>query len=1366
MATKKRKSARPQGTHSETVPPPSQPPDESAAQNCPVVGIGASAGGLEAMSDVLRELPDDTGFAIVFIQHLDPKHTSMLSELLGRATSMPVQQLADNTRAEANRVYVIAPNTSVSIHKSVLYLNPRDPTTPHMPIDSFFRSLAEDQGSKAIGVVLSGTASDGTLGLKAIKEGGGITLAQDPETAKYDGMPRSAIVAGCVDSALSPKAIAGELVRLCRHPYIRTAPVQDVPENDKAFDEILGMLRAAKGVDFSHYKPGTVRRRTLRRMAIHRLESPDQYARHLRNNREELDLLFNDILIHVTSFFREAATFTGITTHVLPSILRGRSSDEPVRVWVPGCATGEEAYSVAICILEYMRQTGQELAVQLFGTDLSDVALEQARAGIYPLSIEADVSPERLRRFFVPTNGMYQIARSVRDLCIFARQNVTKDPPFSKLDLITCRNLLIYLGHTLQSKVMRLFHYALKLNGYLVLGASETVGDANELFAPVDRQHKIYSRKSTPAMVTSEFGGYEEPEPHEHPSRPLEPPAMPDHEKRIDQMILANFSPPAVVVDGELRVLQFRGDSSEYLRHASGSASLNLTKLARGTLAAEVRKLASAPELKNGQVKSKPVSWSTEEAEKKVIISMVQVQRAPEPQYLVVFEEVAAQGHPAKRAPDGKSAAAEPRAGARVKELEEEMASTKRYLHSVIEDQEAATEELKSAHEEVQSANEELQSTNEELLTAKEELQSTNEELTTVNDEMQSRNAELQQINNDLTNLLSSVNIPIVMLGNDLRIRRFTPQAEKVLSLLVTDVGRPVSDFRLKINVPDLVQLCQEVIDRLVPREREVQDAGGRHYSMWVRPYHTADNRIDGVVLALFDITERKQSAEARFKRLFEAARDGIIIAEAESGEILDSNPAIAKMFGYSRGDLVGMKFIETGLFRDTEFAASVQAELRERESVERSMELTTATGESTAVDIAASLYTEGERTVIQFNIRDVSARRRIEEQAQRSQEELRETQKMEAVGRLAGGVAHEFNNILTAVVGYADLLRHRVGEDQSAAGMVDQIRAGAERAVALTRQLLAFGRKQVFNLAVLEPRNVLADMQQIVSVMMNSGIELEWKLDPGTGRIRADRAQVEQVVLNLALNARDAMPGGGKLTIATSNVDADQGFTERHPNVPAGRYVALTVQDSGTGMDEQTKAHIFEPFFTTKARGGGAGLGLSAVYHIVKQSGGYVSAYSELGVGSTFTVYFPRVEEQAVPAAEIAAAAEAKGSETVLLVDDERAVRELSRRFLEARGYQVLEAGSSSDALRLAREYEGTIHLMITDVLLPRMSGRELAFQLASVRPEMKVLYVSGHPEDVIADHGVLNAGVELLQKPFTERDLTSRVRGILDGK
>ena len=1338
--------------------------ERTVGQPCLVAGFGASAGGLEAFTESLKHLPDNTGLAVVFIQHLDPKHSSVLTELLARSTRMPVAQIADGMQAAPNRVYVIPPNSNISIHKGVLHVEPRPAGTPHMPIDYFFRSLAEDQGSRAIGVVLSGTASDGTQGLKAIKAEGGITFAQTPESAKYDGMPRSAISAGCVDAVLPPEAVGPELLRLCRHPYVsRPRLVEAASEGDRDFDEIFNLLRATTGVDFTHYKPGTIRRRTMRRMALHKFDTPDHYVRHLKAHRSELDLLFQDMLINVTAFFREPAAFDAIRARVLPAIFKNRKPEETVRVWVPGCATGEEAYSVAICLLEYIGEARLNVPVQVFGTDLSDSALETARAGVYTESIVADVSAERLRRFFVRVNGTYQVARAVRETCVFARQNVTKDPPFSRLDLITCRNLLIYLGTALQGKVMKMFHYALKPNGFLVLGASESIGNATDLFAPLDRQHKIYSRKPAPAALTADFEAYEHREALERLGKTPDDGGAADGERTVDQMILMRFSPPAVVVDKQLRVLQFRGQTAPYLGHAPGEASLNLAKLARGRLGLEVRRLVQESDLKAAPAKGDLIAVSVGTGSRSLRVSVTPLPGLPDPQFLVVFEE--APPEPERKMLKPAAARERSAASVRVRELEQELGSTRQFLQTVIQEQEAATEELKSANEEVQSSNEELQSTNEEMLTAKEELQSTNEELTTVNEEMQSRNAELHLVNNDLLNLLSSVNIPIVMLGNDLRIRRFTQQAEKILSLLPADVGRPVSDLRLKINLPDLVPLCREVIDTLASREKEVQDAEGHAYSMWLRPYRTLDNRIDGVVLTLFDVTERKEAAEVRYQRSFEAAKVGIVIADAASGEIIDANPHVTKLFGYPRTRLVDARFWESELFRGSEIEESMRSELHERESIQKTLRLTAETGKHVEVDVVASLYTEGDRRLIQFNIRDLSGQRRMEEKLHRSEEQLWQAQKMEAVGRLAGGVAHDFNNLLMAILGYAELLRGELGDQHPGLGMLEQIRIGAERSVGLTKQLLAFGRKQVVSPAVLDTNEVITEMRQMASVLLSSNVGLVMELQPDVGRVRADRTQVEQVVLNLVINARDAMPKGGKITVATANVDVDEAFTERHPVVPAGQYVAITVKDTGTGMDEETQAHLFEPFFTTKPRGKGVGLGLSTAYSIVKQSGGYIWAYSEMGVGTTFSVYLPRVEPE--PAGHEVAplpAPDAGGTETILLVEDENGVRSLVRRFLELCGYQVLDAPSGPEALRASREHSGPIHLMVTDVVMSRMSGRELAFQLASERPNMKVLYMSGNTEDTIIHHGVLENELAFLSKPFSQQTLAAKVRQLLD--
>ena len=1367
-----KKSKKPVKSKAIPAPPAGPPaaPEAPADRNkagCPIVAFGASAGGLDAFTSVLEELPADTGLALVLIQHLDPQHASILTELLSRATSMKVTQVTGGTRVQPNRVYVIPPNRDLIIVDGVLKLEPRPPVIPHMPIDRFFRSLAEDQASKAIAVVLSGSASDGCQGVRAIKAAGGITFAQDPGTAQYDGMPRSAIATGCIDAILPPAGIANELVRLLHHPYLQEE-IQPEPEtegesDDRSLRDIFGLLRNATGVDFSLYKPGTIQRRTLRRMALLRMETLARYAAYIRQHNDELTALFQDILINVTSFFRESATFDAIKTRVLPGLFKDRSPADPVRVWVPGCATGEEVYSIAICLFEYMREANLECQVQIFGTDLSDSALEQARAGVYPETIAADVSQSRLRRFFVRVNSSYQIARSVRDACIFARQNVTKDPPFSKCDLIICRNVLIYLGPALQNTVMRLFHYALQPQGFLVLGLSEGVGNAANLFDPVDKKLKIYSRRPGTPHLGTDLGAYQDPRRMElrRESGGAHAASALNMHHRVNQMLLARYSPAALVVDQSLRILEFRGHTAAFLEHSAGEATLELARMVPASLGIEVRRLIRKAQGKTSPVKG-TVSVSLRDAIHNLDLTVVPVHgdNITSAQFLVIIEESAGAAA-AGRKNVRKEPSANTAPALRAQELEQELATMREYLQTVIEEQEASTEELKSAHEEVQSGNEELQSTNEELLTAKEELQSTNEELTTVNEEMQGRNAELQHINNDLLNLLSSVNIPILMLGGDLRIRRFTPHAEKLFSLLATDIGRPVSDLRLKINVPNVVDLCHEVLDDLSPREREVQDVEGRMYSMWIRPYRTAENHIEGVVIALFDITERKQAAEARYRRLFEAATDGIVIADAGTGVILDLNPFIQRLSGYGRSGVLGEKFWESPLFRGTPMDERVLLQLHDAESMQKAVTITTSSGQRVETEVICNIYAEGEKKVVQFNIRDISERRRNEAEVRQQAEQDQESQRLEAVGRLAGGVAHDFNNLLTALLGSCDLLEQQLQDGKVDNGHIDQIRAAAEKAGVITRQLLAFTPNQVKKTGPLDLNEVIGGMQRMLHVMLPEDVHLKVKLSEGPAMLNGSRMDLEQVVLNLALRARDSMPQGGEVSIETGSLSV--GKTSDYPGsaLPAGDYVTLVVKDSGAGLDPETQSRLFGPFSVPD--GQGSHLGLASTYLMVQQFGGHITVQSTVGAGATFTVYLPRVAGEGEPAGKANVPVKG-GEETVLLVDDDSAIRRVAGRYLKKMGYEVLEAPNGAEALRIAREHAGPIGLLLADVVMPNMSGREVAFQLESGRPDMKVIYMSGHNRDVIAHHGVLTEGRLFLQKPFRLRELAAKVRAALD--
>ena len=913
MSAKQRKSPKPPAPKAaRTAAAPRSRPAASATASFPIVGIGASAGGLEAFTQLLGALPLDTGFAFVLVQHLAPQHESMLTALLSHTTKLPIHEARDAMRIERNHIYVIPPNTNLAVLHGRLSLMPRtEARGQHLPVDFFFRSLAADLKSRAIGVILSGTASDGTEGLRAIKAEGGLTFSQDEKSAKYDGMPRSAIAAGVVDFVLPPESIARELARLGRHPYVALPPAakpeEVLAEGDGELSKVFILLRAATGVDFSFYKPTTIKRRLARRMALQKVESLAHYVRFLRQTPQEVDALYQDLLINVTSFFREPEAFEVLKKKIFPRLLKDRSAHTPIRVWVPGCSTGEEAYSLAIALLEFLGPKGADVPVQIFATDISDAAIDKARAGIYPAGIAADLSAARLRRFFVKHDGGFQISKTVRDVCVFARQDVTRDPPFSRLDLISCRNLLIYLGPVLQKRVIPMFHYALQPGGLLLLGGSETIGGFADLFALADSRHKLYARK--PATHRTELalphhGRTETAAGPGHPAPPVPAPAF-DYEKEADRIVLGKYTPPGVVVNGDFDILQFRGHTGPYLEPASGAASLNLLKMARDGLLLELRAALDDAQRCHASVRRPGVQVRSSGGFREVTLEVIPLRPGPAGGadcYLVLFADAApraaGQPEPPAKAPRAAPAASEKL----IAQLRQELTATKEYLQSVIADHERTNEELQSANEEILSSNEELQSTNEELETAKEELQSTNEELQTVNDEMHTRNGELGQVNNDLVNLLHSVQIPIVILGGDLCIRRFTPLAERVLNLLPTDVGRPLSDLRPKIIVPEFERLIAEVMDTLVPREVEVQDRDGHWHSLRIRPYKTLENKIDGVILALVDIdTVRSALSQAREAREFaeaviETVRHPLLVLDGEL-RVKTANRAFCEMF-------------------------------------------------------------------------------------------------------------------------------------------------------------------------------------------------------------------------------------------------------------------------------------------------------------------------------------------------------------------------------------------------------------------------------------------------------------------------------------
>jgi len=885
--------------------------------------VGASAGGLEAFRSLLQALPAKTGMAFVLVQHLDPEHESLLTRLLSNATRMPVTEVTEGVTVEPDHVYVIPPNKALGIRNGDLHLVARRKQDPkHMPVDSFFHSLAENEGSRAIGVILSGVASDGTLGLAAIKAAGGITFAQDSRSAKYDGMPRSAIAAGCVDFILPPEGIAREIKRISLHPYLGTT---DHPaagrqgERNEDLLKIFALLRNATEVDFTNYKRSTINRRIARRMVLHKISSLRQYLKHLHENRTEVMALCEDLLIHVTSFFREPDAFRALKDTVLPRIFRNKAPSEPLRVWVAGCSTGEEVYSIAITVLEYLQQHKTSVPIQIFGTDVSEAVLEPARAGIYSESAMSAVSAARTREFFVRADGGYQIIKRVREMCIFARQDLTKNPPYSRLDLLTCRNVLIYMEPVLQKRVITVLHYALKPHGFLMLGKSESISGFSELFTPVGRKHKIYSKKSSSNRPALEMPAAQ---PQHAPAEMSETPdtlARFDPQKEADRIVMNHYAPAGLVASSDLQILHFRGNVAPYLAPSPGQASLSLLKMVRPEFAVELRTAIhragkhDAPVRKEGILIKR--NGHLNEADLEVVPFRGQ---DDERFYLVLFHENRVPDSEESTTPASKAKSLR-NGGLELARLQRELQTTKGHLQSIIEEHEATNEELKSANEEVLSSNEELQSTNEELETAQEELQSSNEELVTINEQLQNRNQELSQLSDDWSNLLSGLNIPVVMLGKDHRIRRFTAPAEKLLNLLPTDIGRLMHHIRPNVTIPNTDALIAEVMEKVSQKELETQDREGRWYSLRVRPYRTADNRIDGVLMIFIDIHDLKTTQGAlqeqnSFSEAVMESSGALVLVTDAHGRVIAFNRACQLVSGYKLGEMAGKIIWDTPL--------------------------------------------------------------------------------------------------------------------------------------------------------------------------------------------------------------------------------------------------------------------------------------------------------------------------------------------------------------------------------------------------------------------------------------------------------------------
>jgi len=1074
------------------------------------------------LSDLLKHLPKDIRMAFVLIQHLEPRHKSILSEILTRQTALPVRQAKNNSAVEPGHVYVIPPNSYMGISGGKLKITARtkDKTGKYLPVDFFLTSLARDQGKYAIGIILSGTGSDGTRGIRAVKEKGGATFAQNEETSKYYGMPSSALAGGSVDFVLAPELMAEKLIKLSKGETEGVPGGKwECPSEEEVLEDILGFLRDATRVDFIHYKRTTLCRRILRRKSLLGLKSLRAYHAHLLKNPSEAQYLYRDILIPVTEFFRDPKAFLVLKEKIFPALMEGRDPKSTLRIWVPACSSGQEVYSMAMALDEFFEKSRIKQAFLIFGTDLSEPLIEKARAGVFKEDVIGRLGGERLRRFFVKTEKGYRIARSIRDRCVFARQNLTNDPPLSNMDIVSCRNVLIYLDVFLQKKVLSTLHYALKPRGFLVLGTSESVSVQPDLFKVIDKRYKIYSKNATLTRRTAPYA-------------------------RIPWM---------------------------------------------------------GPESSQPGMKSVPKAAGMRKTKKHLPLAKK--------------EDHAAREGGTREEKQTKNRARN------IFQLEKELALIKKNLNAIIEEKDTVNEELKAANEEIQSSNEELQSMNEELETSKEELQSTNEELLTLNEELQDKNAELLQLNSDLSNVLSSINIPLIIVSNNLRITRFTPLARTVMNLIPTDVGRPLGDIKLNIDIPNLEEAILGVVESMIPRELEVRDREGRWYSMRIRPYRTLDNKIDGAVVSMIDINEIKRIQDELkdtlnyAKAIIETTRQPLLVLSNDL-HVHSVNKAFLRVFKFQAPDIISKLFYDVAGWDSAGLRKLLEDVLPKKKSFENfEMEAGERIFRLNGFQLDLNGHT---KPMILLAIEDITEHKRVEEALRRDKEKSRElsdlqmklerAERLSDIGALASTVAHELRNPLSAIAVATENIKRKTVNPQ-----LEQSFRNIHKKISESEQiisnLLFYSKLKPPHYEKVDLRDILKDCIDEMKKQDEKNVTIKMFEAAGTSMIEADPFQMKEIFSNILNNAYDAvLPGRGKIQARI--------FFK-------GTMIGVTIADNGPGIGKNDLKKVFNPFFTTKAKG--TGLGLSICRQITDVHKGSIDIKSSPGQGISVTVLLPK---------------------------------------------------------------------------------------------------------------------------------------------